>query len=88
MTAFKQANDMAKDHSSNFWLSQFVLRLMELQPSLPMLHAVQYAVMQYPYASSLEPENAASIFASGHPGLSGSIAQQPAGLRPHVDPLA
>jgi len=60
-------------HSSNFWLSQFVLRLMELQPGLPMLHAVQYAVLQYPYAGSLEPERAAAIFASGHPGLVWSI---------------
>ena len=70
---------MEQDHSSNLWLSQFVLRLMELQPALPMLHAVQYAVLQYPYARSLEPESAAAIFARGHPGLLGSIVPPPGG---------
>jgi hypothetical protein len=60
---------MAENQSSNFWIGQFVLRLMELRPSLPMLDAVQYAVFQYPYAQSLEPEHAAAIFSLNHHAL-------------------
>jgi len=60
---------MAEPLSSNGWISQFALRLMELRHQITMVEAVQYAVYQFPYARALEPELAASIFSAGHPQL-------------------
>jgi hypothetical protein len=79
---------MAENQSSNVWIGQFVLRLMELRPSIPMLDAVQYAVFEYPYAQSLEPEQAAAIFAGNTQLLAMAHDHRRKSVRPGAASLA
>jgi hypothetical protein len=58
---------VAIPQSTHSWLGRFCVRLMQLCPDTQVVHAVQHAVAAFPYASSLEPEHAAEVFAQRHP---------------------
>jgi hypothetical protein len=63
----KNACMVAIPQSTHSWLGRFCVRLMQLRPDTHVVHAVQDAVATFPYASSLEPEDAAEVFAQRHP---------------------
>ena len=42
---------------------------MRIKPDLNVIVAVKHAVATLPYASDLEPENAAKLFVDSHPGV-------------------
>jgi len=58
---------VAIPQSTHSWLGRFCVRLMQLCPDTNVAHAVQHAVATFPYASDLEPERAAEVFAQRHP---------------------
>ena len=51
------------DPTSHSWLARFCTCLMQLQPHLSFVRAVQHAVAIYCYAKELPPERAAAISA-------------------------
>ena len=60
---------MVHNQSSHSWLGRFCAHLMRIKPDLNVIVAVKHAVATLPYASDLEPENAAKLFVDSHPGV-------------------
>ena len=57
-------HEAAPSHPGSIWVGRFGAHLMQLQPSMNFVSAVQRAVATWPYASHLEPEAAADILRS------------------------
>lgn len=57
-------DDFAPSHSGSTWVGRFGAHLMQLQPSMKVVNAVQHAVATWPYAAHMEPEEAAEIMRS------------------------
>jgi len=58
---------MVNTHCTHSWLGSFAGRLIQLQPTMNIGSAVQYAVMSIHHASDLDPRRAAEIFVLANP---------------------
>lgn len=68
------------------WVGRFGACLMEMQPSISFISAVQHAVATWPYAAHLEPETAAEILRARMRANAGSrqaLPDAPPRMRTH-----